>query len=185
MIPERILMLKELIIKKSFATVVLCFLCAGAACALEITSFEKEDDGEASVVFCSNLKVLNIGFEQSSYGSAVIMPRELGGYKNIIMPSETLTKNVEQCFLGKCKKVKKCQNEVKLAIVKTKETLGKQLLVDVSFDGELIATFFVTKYMRGQDTVLRVKPPQDLKITDKKYKALVRNFIIAKVTDLM
>ncbi len=185
MTPERILMLKGLTIKNFFALSLFLFFCARCACALEITSFEKEDDGEASVVFCSNIKVLNIGFEQSSYGSAVIMPRELGGYKNIIMPSETLAKNIEQCFLGKCKKIKKCQNEVKLSIVKTKETLGRQLLVDVSFDDELIATFFVTKYMRGQDTVLRVKPPQDLKITDKKYKALVRNFIIAKVTDLM
>lgn len=156
-----------------FSFVLLC----GAACALGISAFEKEDDGEASITFCGKIKIVNIAYGASSYGWQIITPLDYGGYKNIFIESEDLAGKIKNCFKGECSLVKK-QCKPRREIIFSKKVNDNTALVKVKFDNALTATFFLSKYVKDGKVSYRLKNATDFKFTDENFRKDTRSFII-------
>jgi hypothetical protein len=154
--------------------------------ALSINAVKRDlSDNTATISFCGVFEIKNISVEETPFGEVASMPKELGGYANIIVTSKKLDEAVKLCHSAKCKAVKcSAYPEYKLLTARKLKS-GKSVLAKVSFDEELTITFFVSKYKRGNKDIHRVNPPRDFEFTDKKYKNQVRQFLIGRTKDLL
>lgn len=159
------------------------FACS-AACALEISSFKVDENGDAEIGFCSKFKVENVSMAAGRQGWDVEMPLDLGGYKNLFFTSSGLEVEVKKCFRGNCMtKQTDCSPEWK--IIFSKKISENSAIIKISFDSQLTAVFFLNKYQRSGVETYRLSAPADLKFTDKAYRKNLRDFVVKKAKDIL
>ena len=164
----------------------LALLLSANLCALNISEVKHDFTDDTRVMsFCGVFKVENISLQTTPFGKVAVMPKELGGYKNIILTSKTLASNIELCFESKCEAAA-CKELPKYEIIESiKLKKSGSILVRVSFDGEMTVVFFVSKHKRAGRDIYRVSSPQDFKFTDRKYRTRLRDYLIAEVKHLL
>ncbi len=177
-------MLKGLTI--SFFTV--CFLFFAGILplnALEISKFEKETDGEATITFCQTFTIKNVALDNNLVAPTVILPKEDDIYENLTLLNPAITTKIIAFFEG----VGEVQNSCKKAdysLISARKVKDKNLVVaKVSFDKDMSATFLVSTYKKKNKTLYRVKIPQDFNFLSRKYKNKFRIWLVAKVKNLL
>jgi hypothetical protein len=168
--------------------ILFCFLFVFSARlrAVDVSRIEREPDGEMTVYFCDIFKIENVALKETPAGEIVLMPRETGGYKNLSVISKKLDEEIKKCASAKCETAV-CKNYPRSNIVSSRKLKNSNsVLADVSLDGELTITVFVSKIKgRKSKDIYRVKFPMDLKFLDKKYRVNLRSFLISETQSLL
>ncbi len=155
----------------------LLLLCGTNLSALNISAFTREADGEASVSFCGAFTIENIALENKGLGPVLILPKDLGGYKNLTITSKTLDGQIKKCFTA-CSLQKTCAAAVKFKLKSAHLFKNKKgIVATLTFDEQLEAVFLVTKYKRDEKDIFKVKYPQDLKFSDAELKRQIKEFL--------
>lgn len=169
----------------------LFLLCSVNVCALNICGFAKQKDGDATVTFCKAFAVKYVSLEDKGLGPVLVMPKDLGGYKNLIVTSKILDGQIKKCFSAPCladgaEKSAKEKLSTVFKIKSTKLFKSKQgIIATVSFDDSFDAVFLVSKYKRLGKDVFRIKNPQDLTFVNDKLKQNVRAALKAQAKKLL
>ena len=174
------------LMNKLFALVLL-FLPVCAFASLEVSRVQKQQDGDYTITFCNLFKVENIALKQNSLGSFLEMPRELGGYKNLMISSKDLDLKIKNAVINaETVKAKNTCQKPSLKIISARRIKeSSSVLCQLSFDDSLDLIVFASKYKKGKKDIYRVSYPQDFKFLDKKYKAQVRDFILKNTQELL
>jgi hypothetical protein len=173
-------------IKRSLVLFCFIFFLIVGLCAVDISGIEREGDGEMTVLFCGLFKIENIDVKNTPAGEVILMPQDKGGYKNLIITSKNLDEKLKTCFNAKCAAAH-CKNRPQAKIISADKLKNyNSVLATFSLDGEISATVFVSKIVRKKGGVsYRVKFPQDLKFLNGKYRAELRQFLIAGTKHLL
>lgn len=163
----------------------LFLLCGVNLNALNISAFTREADGEATVTFCGAFSVENIALANKGLGPVLILPKDLGGYQNLIVTSKALDGQIKKCFTA-CTVQKTCAAPVNFKLKSAHLFKSKKgIVATITFDGQLDAVFLVSKYLRDEKDIFKVKYPQDLKFSDAKLKERVKDMLIAEAKKLL
>lgn len=163
----------------------LFLLCGVNLSALNISAFTREADGEATVGFCGAFSVENIALENKGLGPVLILPKDLGGYQNIIITSKNLDGQIKKCFTA-CSLQTTCAAPVSFKLKRAHLFKSKKgIVATLTFDGQLDAVFLVTKYRRDEKDIFKVKYPQDLKFSNPELKVRVKEFLIGEAKKLL
>jgi hypothetical protein len=160
-------------ILRAFLLPLLFFAGSGNIYALEVWAAAQPKKETAAVNFCGLFKVEYAALRQTPFGEVVVMPKELGGYKNIVVTSKVLDEKIKTCLKGNCAAAP-CKEPVLEVAQARRAGQSKSVLVSLSLDGELALTFFLSAQKRGW----RVKGPQDLKYIDGKFRKRLRVAVI-------
>lgn len=163
----------------------LFLLCGVNLSALSISAFTREADGEATLSFCGLFSIQNIALENKGLGPVLVMPKDLGGYKNLIITSKDFDAQIKKCFTA-CSFKKTCAAPVSLKLKSAHLFKSKKgIVATLSIDGQVDAVFLVTKYRRGEKDIFKVKYPQDIKFLDSKLKERIKEVLIKEAKKLL
>lgn len=168
--------------------VVLIFLfgmITSSACALEVSAFKMEEDGEATITFCKTFKIENISLNKSSVAKTVVFEKDNGEFENIALLNKNIADKIISCFEGKCNLKTNCKSVPYTLISARKAKDNNLVIAKVSFDRDISAIFLVSSYQKKNKTMYRVKTPQDLKFLSSKYKKNFRNWLINETKNLL
>ena len=177
-------MWKELTTK--FIVVIFLFaMIFPSANALEISAFETEEDGDATISFCKTLKIENVSLNKDSVIQTVIFEKDDGEFENIALLNGVIATKIISCFEGVCDTRTSC-NHVPYTLVSARKVIDRDLVVaKVNFDGDLSAIFLISSYQKKNKTLYRVTSPQDLKFLNSKYKKNLRNWLIEEAKKIL
>ena len=115
------------------------------------------------------------------------MPRELGGYRNLMVSSKNLDLKIKNALTNteNIKAKNTCQKPGLKIVSARRIKESSSVLCQLSFDDSLDLIVFASKYKKGKKDIYRVSYPQDFKFLDKKYKAQVRDFILKNTQELL
>lgn len=163
----------------------LFLICGVNLSALSISAFTREVDGDATVSFCGAFSIENIALENKGLGPVLVLPKDLGGYKNITVTSKVLDGQIRQCFAA-CSFKKTCASPVSVKLKSAHLFKSKKgIVATLSLDGQLDAVFLVTKYRRGEKDIFKIKYPQDLKLSDAKLKEQIKELLTQEAKKLL
>jgi hypothetical protein len=173
-------------VKKFLRRMILPMLLSANLCALNIYEVKHDgSDNTATMSLCGAFKIENISLEETPFGEVVVMPRELGGYKNLVVTSKEFDGKIKTCFKAGCGVVSCARSPVyKLLEARGLKKSGS-VLATVSFDDQLTVIFFVSKHKRGGREIYKVNTPRDFKFTDNKYRKDFREFLIKETKRLL
>lgn len=174
-------------IKYFLTPLAVLFLSAGLSLnALDISSFNiEEEDGEAEIGFCSLFEIENIEQKQTNLGPVLVLPKEEGTYTNISFLTPQITQKVLECFADFCQIQPSCAKEPKLKLLNAKKIGEARVRIEVSFDEELSAIFFISTYQKKNKTIYVLDTPQDFTFKSKKYQKKIRAWLIEVATPLL
>lgn len=164
----------------------LLMLCARNVSALNISSFAREADGEATVSFCGAIAVQNIALEKvKGFGPVLVLPKDLGGYKNLKITSPALEGEVKKCF-DSCPAARACKGQVNIKVKSARLFKSKKgVVATLAFDDALNAVFLVSKYQKNGKDIFRIKYPQDLSIAAPALKERVKKLLTQEAKKLL
>ena len=177
-------MLKELTIK-FFVTIFLFSMIFSSANALEISAFQPEKDGEATITFCKKFKIENVSLNKNYVTQAVVFEKDGGEYENIAVLNNEISTKIVSCFEGVCDTKTECK-DFPYTLISARKIKDKDLVVaKVAFDDDISAVFLISSYKKKNKTLYRVTMPQDLKFLTGKYKNIFRSWLLLRVKDLL
>ncbi len=177
-------MLKELT-TKTFLAIFLFSQIFQAANALEISAFEQEEDGEATITFCKTLEIKNVSLNKNSVIQTVVFEKDDGEFENIAVLNKDFANHVISCFEGICDMRTSCKTSL-YSLMSARKVQDKDLVVaKVSFDRDISAVFLISSFQKKNKKIYRIKMPQDLKFLSGKYKKNFRNWLIKETKDLL
>jgi hypothetical protein len=163
----------------------LFLLCGVNLSALNISAFTREADGEATVSFCGVFSIQNIALENKGLGPVLVLPKDLGGYKNLTVTSKVLDGQIKKCFAD-CNLQKSCAAPVSVKLKSAHLFKSKKgIVATLNLDGQIDAVFLVTKYRRDQKDIFKIKYPQDLKFSDTKLKEQIKELLTQEAKKLL
>ena len=177
-------MLKELT-TKFLITVFLFSQIFQAANALEISAFQPEEDGEATITFCKKFKIENVSLNKNYVTQAVVFEKDGGEYENIAVLNNEIATKIVSCFEGVCDTRTDCE-DFPYTLISARKIKDKDLVIaKVAFDDDISAIFLISSYKKKNKTLYRVTMPQDFKFLTGKYKNIFRSWLLLRVKDLL
>ena len=166
---------------------VLLFLPCIAFAALEVSAVQKQQDKDYTITFCNLFKIENIALQKNSFGSFLVMPREVGGYRNLALTSKELDLKIKNILEDKATADTKtiCKMPSLKMVWARRLKDSSAVICQISFDDSLDIIAFTSKYKKEEKAIYKVSYPQDFKFLDTEYKAKVRAFILENTKELL